>query len=63
MQNIMKVHNSKYHCIWQHTAYTTDQLLPVAKQEPYKQAYLLRTNSEEFSGGKVKRMGQRAEKI
>ena len=34
--------------IWQHAAHTTDQLLLAAKQEPYKKAYLLMKNIEEF---------------
>ena len=38
--------------IWQHAAHTTDQLSSplTAKQEPYKKAYLLTKNIEEFSG-------------
>ena len=40
----------------------TNLLLPTAKQEPYKKAYLLKKNIEEFSRGKkVRRMGQQAE--
>ena len=48
--------------IWQHAAHTTDQLLLAAKQEPYKKAYLLTKNIEEFSGKKLRRMDQQAEK-
>ena len=48
--------------IWQHAAHTTDQLLLAAKQEPYKKAYLLSNNIEEFSGKKLRRMDQQAEK-
>ena len=48
--------------IWQHAAHTTDQLLIAAKQEPYKKAYLLTKNIEEFSGKKLRRMDQQAEK-
>ena len=44
--------------IWQHAAHTTDQLLLAAKQEPYKKAYLLTNNIEEFSGKKLRRMDQ-----
>ena len=49
--------NSKilYKCItantsvmWQHAAHTTNRLLLTAKQEPYKKAYLLTKNIEEF---------------
>ena len=37
-------------------------LLPLAaKQEPYKKAYLLTKNIEEFSGKKFRRKGQQAE--
>ena len=39
----------------------TNLLLLAAKQEPYKNAYLLTKNTEEFTGKKVKRMGQQAE--
>ena len=38
--------------IWQH-----DCLLLTAKQEPYKKAYLLTKNIEEFSGKKVEKKG------
>ena len=41
----------------------TNLLLLAAKQEPYKKAYLLTKNAEEFSWGKnVRRMGQQAGK-
>ena len=41
----------------------TNLLLLAAKQEPYKKAYLLMKNIEEFSGEKkVRRMGKQAEK-
>ena len=40
----------------------TNLLLLAAKQEPYKQAYLLMKNIEEFSQKKFRRMGQKAEK-
>ena len=48
------MHNSKYQrymAAWQHAAHTTDNaLLLAAKQEPYKKAYLLTKNVEEYSG-------------
>ena len=40
--------------IWQHAPHTTDQFISL-KQEPYKKAYLLTKNIEEFSG---KRSGE-----
>ena len=40
----------------------TNLLLLAAKQEPYKKAYLLTKNIEEFSGEKIRRMGQQVEK-
>ena len=41
----------------------TNLLLLTAKQEPYKKAYLLTKNIEEFSGKKkCRRKGQQAEK-
>ena len=40
----------------------TNCLLLTAKQEPYKKAYLLSKNIEEFSGKKFRRKGQQAEK-
>ena len=43
--------------IWQNAAHTTNRLLLTAKQEPYKKAYLLTKNIEEFSG---KSSGERA---
>ena len=39
----------------------TNSLLLTAKQEPYKKAYLLTKNIEEFSGKKFRRKGQQAE--
>ena len=39
----------------------TNCLLPTAKQEPYKKAYLLTKNIEEFFGKKCRRKGQQAE--
>ena len=39
----------------------TNWLLLTAKQEPYKKAYLLTKNIEEFSGKKFRRKGQQAE--
>ena len=39
----------------------TNCLLLTAKQEPYKKAYLLMKNIEEFSGKKFRRKGQQAE--
>ena len=39
----------------------TDLLLLAAKQEPYKKAYPLMKNIEEFSGKKFRRIGQQAE--
>ena len=39
----------------------TNCLLLTAKQEPYKKAYLLTKNIEEFSGKKFRRKGQQAE--
>ena len=41
----------------------TNCLLLTAKQEPYKKAYLLTKNIEEFSGKKLRRKGQQAEKV
>ena len=35
----------------------TNLLLPAAKQEPYKKAYLLTKTIEEFSGKKVQKNG------
>ena len=43
------------------TYHTTNSLLLTAKQEPYKKAYLLTKNIEEFSGKKFRRKGQQAE--
>ena len=40
----------------------TNVLLLAATQEPYKKAYLLTKNIEEFSGKKFRRKGQQAEK-
>ena len=40
----------------------TNSLLFTGKQEPYKKAYLLMKNIEEFSGKKFRRKGQQAEK-
>ena len=40
----------------------TNLLLLAAKQKPYRKAYLLMKNTEEFSGKKYRRMGQQAEK-
>ena len=40
----------------------TNCLLLTAKQEPYKKAYLLTKNIEEFSGKKFRRKDQQAEK-
>ena len=39
----------------------TNCLLLTAKQEPYKKAYLLTKNIEEFSGNLFRRKGQQAE--
>ena len=39
----------------------TNCLLLTAKQEPYKKAYLLMKNIEEFSGKKFRKKGQQAE--
>ena len=39
----------------------TNCLLLTAKQEPYKKAYLLTKNIEEFSGKEIRRKGQQAE--
>ena len=36
--------------IWQHAAHTTNLLLLSARHEPYKKAYFLMKNIEEFSG-------------
>ena len=41
---------------------TTNLLSPAATQEPYKKAYLVTKNIEEFSGKKFRRMDQQAEK-
>ena len=40
----------------------TNLLLLAAKQEPYKKSYLITKNTQEFSGKKVRRMGQQVEK-
>ena len=40
----------------------TSLFLLAAKLEPYKKAYLLQKNIEEFSEKKFRRMGQQAEK-
>ena len=40
---------------------STNCLLLAAKQEPYKKAYLLTKNIEEFSGKKFRRKGKQAE--
>ena len=40
----------------------TNSLLLTAKQEPYKKAYLLTKNTEEFSGKSLEKKGQQAEK-
>ena len=40
----------------------TNLLLLTAKQEPYKKAFLLTKNIEEFSGKFFRRKGQQAEK-
>ena len=48
--------------IWQHAAHTTDQLL-TAKQKPYKKAYLLTKNSEEFSGKSLEERASRQKTI
>ena len=40
----------------------TNLLLLASKREPYRKAYLLTKNIEEFSGKKFRRMDQRAEK-
>ena len=40
----------------------TNSLLLTAKQEPYKKAYLLTKNIEEFSGKSLEKKGQQAEK-
>ena len=37
-------------------------LLLIAKQKPYKKAYILTKNIEEFSEKKFRRKGQQAEK-
>ena len=41
----------------------TNLLLLTAKQEPYKKAYLLTKNIEEFSGKSWKEMANRQKKI
>ena len=49
--------------IWQHAAYTSDQLLLLAaKQEPYKKAYLLTKTIGKICWKKFRRMEQQAEK-
>ena len=40
----------------------TNLLLLAAIQEPYKKAYLLMKNTEDFSGKKLRRMDQQTEK-
>ena len=51
--------------IWQHAAHTTDQLtfFLTAKQEPYKKAYLLTKNMEEFSGKSLEERASRQKTI
>ena len=50
--------------IWQHAAHTpTNSLLLTAKQEPYKKAYLLTKNIEEFSGKSSEERTSRQKKI
>ena len=46
---------AKTSAIWQHAALIIDQLSSrkAFKQEPYKKAYLLTKNTEEFSGRKI----------
>ena len=41
----------------------TNLLLPAAKQEPYKTAYLLTKNIEEFSGKSSEEWKSRQEKV
>ena len=60
-----------YECIrantsvmWQHAAHTTTNCrLLTAKQEPYKEAYLLTKNIEEFSGKSLEERASRQKKI
>ena len=66
----MKNSNTLYKCIaantsviWQHVAHTTNRLLLTAKQEPYKKAYLLTKNIEEFSGKSLKERASRQKTI
>ena len=47
---VYKCITAEISAIRQHAAYTTNLLLLAAKQEPYKRAYLLTKNIEEFSG-------------
>ena len=50
--------------IWQHAAHTTDHShLLTAEQEPYKKAYLLTKNIEEFSGKTLEERASRQKKI
>ena len=51
--------------IWQHAAHTIDQLSSPnpAKQEPYKKAYLLTKNIEEFSGKSLEERASRQKTI
>ena len=49
--------------IWQHAAHTTNCLLLTAKQEPYKKAYLLTKNIEEFSGKSLEERASRQKTI
>ena len=50
--------------IWQHAAHTTDKcLLLTAKQEPYKKAYLLTKNIQEFSGKSLEERASRQKTI
>ena len=54
------MHNSKY--LYHMAAHTTDRLLLAAKHEPYKKAYLLTKNIEEFFWKKFRRKDQQAKK-
>ena len=62
--NITQMHYGKLPVPYGSMLYVppTNLLLLAAKQEPYKKAYLLTKNIEEFSGEKIRRMGQQVEK-
>ena len=64
LKNIIQMHNGKYQChMAACCAYHRPTHFLTAKQEPYKKAYLLMTNIEEFSGKSLEERASRQEKI